>query len=83
MPVTTDRCGFNIEHTKSIIAARQKLAIPGNSFCAAYSKYTVSRDRRSSFWAVGGIKWGERGVIRAQATTSLGDEDETFAVPRM
>jgi len=102
VPVATDRYGFvNNEHTRSIIATRQKLMIPGNSFCntllgfvlaqatplpvvalgpkctvsglagslppadvsrftrdsnAAYSRYTVSRDKLSPLWGSEGIK---------------------------
>ena len=40
--VTTDRCGFNTEHTKSIIAARQKLTISGNLFCATLRGFVLT-----------------------------------------
>jgi len=37
-----DCCGFNMEHTKSIIAARQKFTIAGNSSCATLRRFVLA-----------------------------------------
>ena len=42
VPMTTGRCGFINKHTRSIIAARQKLMVLGNSFCATLRGFVLA-----------------------------------------